>query len=211
MDLWPALVATPTPLNYSAAHARLWLTTEVMVQGKYKLVVAQQQPIKTNNGPELGWRCGGNGHPRCDTRNSTSCMGYPTDTTCDLWAQPTASQCACGCAYDDEDRGHFVPCLFDVEQDSSEFHDLSHASPLGATIRHEMWAALNRSNLEQYMLGIPGKKQARGRTPAAMLGPCNPHCASAYWARYGVKGDGGPQCGVPGCTVAAAADGDHVP
>ena len=61
MDLWPALVATPTPLNYSAAHARLWLTTEVMVQGKYKLVVAQQQPIKTNNGPELGWRCGGNG------------------------------------------------------------------------------------------------------------------------------------------------------
>ena len=192
-DLWPALVTDPTPHNYSAVHRQLWLSTEVLIQGQYKLVVAQQQPIKTNNGPEDGWRCGGNGHPRCDTRNSTSCGGQ---MGCDLWVKPTAAQCACGCAYDDEDREHFVPCLFDVEADSSEFHDLS---PSLAPLRASMWAALNRSNLEQYMHGIPGKKQAQGRTPAALLGPCNPVCAQEYWTRFGVKADAGPNCGVPGC------------
>lgn len=111
-DLWPALVSTPTPTNYTAVHAKLWLSTQVLIQGRWKLVVAQQNPVKTNNGPEDGWRCGGTGHPRCDTRNSTQCgaqMG------CELWVKPTPAQCECGCAYDDENRQHAVPCLFDVE------------------------------------------------------------------------------------------------
>eukprot|EP01052_Picozoa_sp_SAG31_P019295 SAG31_NODE_1401_length_8497_cov_4.386640_2_plen_673_part_00 len=192
-DLWPALVIDPMPQNYTAVHSQLWLSTEVLIQGRYKLVVAQQEPIKTNNGPEDGWRCGGNGHPRCDTHNSTSCGGQ---MGCALWVRPTGSQCACGCAYDVEERNHFVPCLFDVEADSSEFHDLSAGQP---ALRASMWEALNLSNLEQYMMGIPGKKQAQGRTPPALLGPCNPTCAVEYWRRFGVKGDVGPNCGVPGC------------
>jgi arylsulfatase A-like enzyme len=38
-DLWPALVARPAPLNYSAVHARLWLSTEVLV-GLYPIVTS---------------------------------------------------------------------------------------------------------------------------------------------------------------------------
>lgn len=190
-DLWPALVTHPVPQDHTAVHEQLWLSSEVLIQGQYKLVVAQQEPIKTNNGPENGWRCGGSGHPRCDTHNSTSCGGQ---MGCDLWVKPTLAQCTCGCAY--EDRNHFVPCIFDVETDQSEFHDLS---AIKSSLKIHMWTALNLSNLEQYMQGIPGKKQAQGRTPATLLGPCNSACAQNYWRRYGVHGDPGPECGVPGC------------
>ena len=93
-----------------------------------------------------------------------------------------------------------MPCLFDVESDASEFMDLSAEQ---GSLRASMWRALNRSNLEQYMLGIPGQKQARGRTPAALLGPCNAQCAQKYWKQFGVRQDAGPECGVPGCEVAA--------
>ena len=195
-DIWPALVTKPSPNNFSAVHHQLWLSSEVLIQGRYKLVVAQQEPIKTNQGPEDGWRCGGSDHPRCDTHNSTKCGGQ---MGCDLWVKPTPKQCSCGCAYKDRER--FVPCLFDVESDVSEFNDLS---AIQGALREAMWADLNRTNLEQYMLGIPGKKQARGRTPANLLGACNASCANSYWRSFGVSGDEGPQCGVPGCTAASS-------
>ncbi len=63
-----------------------------------------------------------------------------------------------------------------------------------------MWAALNVSNLEQYMGSSDGSRRPAGRTPPALLGPCNAACASAYWARFGVHADPGPTCGVPGCS-----------
>ena len=46
--------------------------------GDYKLVVAQQDPAKTNSGPTLGWKCGGTQGARCNTTvsdtKSSSCI-----------------------------------------------------------------------------------------------------------------------------------------
>merc|ERR1719223_574463 len=99
--------------NVSAAHLQLWLSAGVLLQGHLKLLVAQQQPAKTNNPPLYGWKCGGTGHPRCNTLNSSA----------ETWVDPTPAQCACGCAY--KDRTHYVPCLFNVTADPSELHDIS--------------------------------------------------------------------------------------
>ena len=125
---------------------------QVMVLGQYKLVVAQQDPRKTNSGPTLGWRCGGNGHPRCDTAISFECgenpdtKGASTPQCAAQWVNATAAQCSCGCSY--EEREHFVPCLFDVNADSSEFTDISAKEP---AVRERIWSKLNLTNLELYM------------------------------------------------------------
>ena len=95
-----------------------------------------------------------------------------------------------------------------MEADSSEFNDLSASQ---AALRASMWGALNRSNLEQYMIGIRGHKQAQGRTPAALLGPCNAGCARTYWTQFGVSGDAGPECGVPGCEEEQVELASHYP
>merc|ERR1711937_139136 len=152
VDLWPMLITVPQPGNYSAAHPDgLWLSAEVIVQGKYKLVVAQQDPAKTNSGRTLGWKCGGIKHTRCNTTVSAECGENP-DTKgpktpeCDNWVKATTQQCACGCSY--KDRSHFVPCLFDVEADPSEYDDISSKQP---ELKTQLWTKLNRSNLEVYM------------------------------------------------------------
>jgi hypothetical protein len=109
-----------------------------------------------------------------------------------------------------------VPCLFDVQTDVSEFHDLS--ATHGA-LRMRLWRALNRSNLEQYMHRAdtkdPTTDPTANRSPAHLLGACNPSCAAAYWSKYdprvseadendnyyaGVSDYKYPICGVPGCT-----------
>ena len=90
--------------NYTAAHQTLWLAAEVIVSGKFKLIMSQQDAVKTNSGPTLGWKCGGSGHPRCDTRISASCgenpdTKGPATPQCDNWVNATAAECACGCYY----------------------------------------------------------------------------------------------------------------
>lgn len=210
VDLWPALVTSASPDNSSAAHpGGLWLSAEVLVVGDYKLVVAQQDPKKTNSGPTLGWKCGGTKGVRCNTTVSAECGENP-DTkgpktpACDMWVRATAAECKCGCAY--EDRSHFVPCLFDVAGDPSEYTDLS-AEPSLAGLRERMWAALNLSNLEQNMHRDDQRDNAsdpsQRRSPEALVGPCNQQCAAQYWGRYG-RTTGGPVCGVPGCEAVEA-------
>jgi hypothetical protein len=119
VNLWPFLVEAPQPSNCSAAHPEgLWLSEQVIVFGEYKLVVAQQDPVTTNSGPTLGWKCGGAGHPRCDTTTSADCgenpdTKGPATPQCNTWVNATAEQCKCGCAF--TERDHFVPCLFNVE------------------------------------------------------------------------------------------------
>ena len=133
VDLWPFYVTDPQPTNSSAAHPDgLWLSEEVMVIGDYKIVVAQQEQIKTNSGPTLGWKCGGLNHTRCDTTVSAECgenpdTKGPATPQCDTWVKATDEQCKCGCSF--KDRSVFTPCLFDVANDPSEYTDLSALHP----------------------------------------------------------------------------------
>lgn len=217
VDLWPHWMGEPT--NTSAAHPHgLWLSAEVMVLGRYKLVVAQQDPAVTNSGPTLGWKCGGSAGVRCNTTVSASCGELP-DTRgpatpqCDMWVKATAAQCKCGCAY--TNRSALVPCLFDVEDDPSEFHDLSAAH---GELRTRLWRSLNLSNLELYMHRAdtkdPSGDPTASRSPAHLVGPCNATCAAAYWSKFephvfdsyeDIATDASdrdapyPICGVPGC------------
>ena len=160
VDIWP-IITDPAADGHNssdAAHASLWLSAEVLLRGKYKLLVAQPDPKKMNaNAAVNGWK----------QQNET-------------WLQPTDAQCACGCAY--KNRTSFVPCLFDAEGDASEEHDLGSQQP---DVLQQMWAELNRTNLELY--GV-------GHSPSALLGSCNAACAKKH---YG--GSAGPACGVPGC------------
>ncbi len=204
--MWPFWVTNPKSKSEAAHPEGLWLSREVMVLGQYKLVVAQQDPRTTNSGPTFGWRCGGNGHPRCDTTESYECGENPDTKGANCgpqcaspqcvaqWVNASAEQCACGCSY--LERDHFVPCLFDVDADESEFTDISAKQP---SIREQLWSKLNRSNLELYMhRAFERVELGPTRSPAAMLGPCNTNCSNAYWARWGI-GSQGPVCGVPGC------------
>jgi hypothetical protein len=219
VDLWRHWLTDPT--NASAAHPLgLWLSAEVMVRGDYKLVVAQQDPAKTNSGPTLGWKCGGTVGTRCNTTVSAECGENP-DTKgpktpqCDMWVSATPEQCKCGCAFKDRTTP-FVPCLFDVASDPSELHDISSSH---GDLRTQMWLALNRSNLELYMhrndTKDPTTDPTANRSPAALVGPCNASCAAAYWSKYNPTGIGtrtvtgvdvakgfveAPMCGVPGCS-----------
>ena len=109
---------------------------------------------------------------------------------------PTPQQCACGCAF--KDRANFVPCLFDVEADPSEYNDLSSTHRV---LLMQLWAALNISNLDQSALNPHDTPQSH--SPPSLLGPCNADCAQAYWKRAPMS-DGstdGPICGVPGCSA----------
>ena len=202
VDLWPSLVSSPQPKNSSAAHPRgLWLSEEVMVVGDYKIVVSQQEPVKTNSGPTLGWKCGGSNHTRCNTTVSAGCgenpdTKGPATPACDTWVKATPEQCKCGCTF--ADRSVFNPCLFDVETDPSEYNDISDQHP---EMRAQMWALLNKTNLELYM-HHNDSRTAPGRSPADRIGPCNATCAAAFWKPYGEEGlHNGPVCGVPGCTA----------
>lgn len=201
VDMWPFWVTNPKSPSEAAHPKGLWLSAEVMVLGQYKLVVAQQDPRTTNSGPTLGWRCGGSGNPRCDTTTSYECgenpdtKGARTPQCQQQWVNASAKQCACGCSY--EERDHFVPCLFDVNADKSEFTDIS-AQQLAT--RQQLWERLNASNLELYMhRGMERVENGTTRSPAHLLGPCNQECANAYWAKWGL-GSAGPVCGVPGCS-----------
>lgn len=201
VDVWPHLVTNPDPKNSSAAHPNgLWLSEEVIVFGQYKLIVAMQEPVKTNSGPTLGWKCGGSNQERCNTTLSYSCGENPDTKGADtpecqaLWVNATAAQCKCGCNY--QDRTNFVPCLFDVNADPSEYTDVSDQH---ADLRTQMWSVLNDTNLELYM-HHDDQRAAPGRSPAAMIGKCNATCASAFWDHWGsFGGKEGPTCGVPGC------------
>ena len=231
VDLWPHLVTAPDPTNASAAHrAGLWLSAEVFLLGDYKLVVAQQDPAKTNSGPTLGWRCGGTRGTRCNTTVSASCGENP-DTKgpktpqCDDWVKATPAQCSCGCAYQDR-ATPFVPCLFDVRADPSEFDDVS-ADHMA--LRTRLWRELNRTNLEQYQHRAdtkdPTGDPTANRSPARLVGPCNATCAATFWARYTpswaatddadawvsepeASDPGHPICGVPGCTGTAGSESE---
>lgn len=83
-------------------------------------------------------------------------------------------------------RATMKPCLFDLSTDINETIDLG---PEKSEMLEEMWKLLNNSWLGYY----------HSRSPASMLGPCNPSCTTARWKALSVSNGGGPVCGVPGC------------
>jgi len=158
-NIWHEIQAGRVPLRQY-----MWLSSTVLIKdGKYKLVTAQQDPAITNSAPMTGWR----------QPDGTWVDGGELDGT------------GCGVAF--KNREHFKPCLFDLENDEREQHDLSAEMP---ELVQEIWAELNRTALTAFL----------SRTPADMLGTCNTDCANAKWKRmYGGPGQG-PVCDVPGCT-----------
>ena len=193
-SVWAA-IARPHDGNNSApdaVHDALVLSKEVIVAGKWKLLVAQPNFKSQNN----GWK-GSDGKwvapSKAETFDCTQQTLAPADSFFPVPAKPGLS-----------------PCLFDLRADPAERHDVSAAN---ADVVQRLWAALNATILTQRDCqgwsykgvkapgaGIPGPAQPGGGTscsPPALLGSCDTACAQKKWNAYGNKG--GPVCGVPGC------------
>jgi hypothetical protein len=183
VDVWQMIIDPTNPKyndTYSAAHPTIALSKEVLLKGKYKLLVAERGGAPTNlqghYDYENGWE-------------------YPNGT----WVQPTDMQAggAHGCGLCTSSHGCGArpagwkgPCLFDLDADPREEHDLGDAMP---EVLASMWKELNDTWLGMY----------NGRSPASLLGPCNPACAKKHWSKLGSKfPDHAPICGIPGCAPA---------
>ena len=192
VDVWPMLMQ-PQRHNASSAHAQLVLSKEVLIAGRWKLLVSQPYFKSQNSGwkqPDGTWR-----KPNATER--PACMGQdapPAESALPLPA----------------DGGS--PCLFDLLNDPGEHTDLSASEP---ELVRQLWAALNATILTQRdcngwsykgvpNASIPGPRQPDGSTscsPPALLGHCDKACAAAHWQTFGDSGahGKGPYCGVPGC------------
>uniref|UniRef100_A0A7S4SNS5 Sulfatase N-terminal domain-containing protein n=1 Tax=Alexandrium monilatum TaxID=311494 RepID=A0A7S4SNS5_9DINO len=151
-DIWPQVASGSS----TTPHPCLWLSAEVLLKGKYKLLVAQPSPeLMFSQFVNNGWK-------------------LPNGT----WVDAPDGLWPCN-AY--QRRSHFVPCLFDVDADPREEHNLAAEMP---ELVSAMWAELNRTSLTAYS----------ARSPERLLGICHPLCALGKWG-----GTPGPVCGVPGC------------
>lgn len=158
IDVWDAITG-----NDEKAKARefLWVTEQVMIKdGRYKIVVAQQLPAVTNSGPAPGWR---------NANGSWTTKGLEIDGP------------GCGLAF--EHRHNLQPCIFDLNADEREEHDLSGSKK---RLLESLWLQLNTTQLTKYS----------SRSPAALLGVCDEECADAHWKDEYGKSIPGPICGV---------------
>lgn len=149
-----------------SARRYLWLSAQALIKdSRYKIVTGQQLRSVTNSKPMTGWRL----------PNGSWIDGGALDGE------------GCGVAF--LNRSHLRPCLFDLQSDEREMHDLSSERP---DLVAEVWAELNRSNLTGFF----------SRSPAELRGQCNQTCASAKWESLAGAKVSGPFCGVPGCESA---------
>ena len=202
VNIWPMLVS-PAGLGAAAAHKYLVLSKEVVVAGRHKLLVAQND--HGNPYSQNGWQ---------DTAGAWH--GQQMQLGCeriDLAGGLNGSLPGV--------PGH-LPCIFDLSVDSSERHDLVSASASDPSRRaatglllQELWSVLNHTVLTAFCKGL-GKWPLEPKnesvahvagagcqsSPPALLGHCNETCAYAHWtSAYGAPAHGitGPICGVPGC------------
>lgn len=109
---------------------------------------------------------------------------------CDLnytWRLPANRSCGMVETGKTWQQMHFEPCLYDLEADPREETDLSPTNP---ELRDQLYKQLNDTWKTYYY----------SRSPAAMVGYCDPACANARWVSlHGISGHG-PECDVPGCT-----------
>lgn len=189
VNLWPMLM-NPTNYSIDSAHTYLVLSKEVLIAGKYKLLVAQPF-FKSQNS---GWKMP-DGTWRAPYANETfGCVKQSAGPTEGLQPAPGSP-------------GQGV-CLFDIRADPGEHLNLADQHP---DIVATLWAALNNTALTQRDCvgwsyngvkgaAIPGPVQPDGTTscsPPELLGTCDAECAYSKWEAYGNKD--GPICGVPGC------------
>ena len=177
VDVWSLVLnSAANSVDPFAAHPVLCVSAQVLLDGPLKLLVGQS--LVSDGGSKTpgknGWRL----------RNGS-------------WI-PLQPSWTCGLNYDPLKPN--IPCLFN-ESDLGEHTDLSkstqvlsaHASledgPASVT---RMWRLLNETYLPTRFMS---------RSPAKLLGPCNPDCAEKVWKEMGGSG-GGPTCGVPGCGTA---------
>lgn len=90
----------------------------------------------------------------------------------------------CGLTWKVEDP--YNPCLF-TENDIREQLNIA---PSHGDLVQQLWAALNMSVATQF----------KARSPASLLGPCDPKCADKHWKSLSKGCSGGPVCGVPTCS-----------
>lgn len=128
VNIWPHL-SQPDKKKHSsdAAHEQLVVTSEVLVAGRHKLVIAMPDPaIMKEKHVELGWRS-------------------PDGT----WENTDAAKWSCSTF---EDRRVFRPCLFDIEEDEREQTDLSSKFPL---LTQTLWQKLNETLRTRYATRSP--------------------------------------------------------
>jgi len=117
VNVWDMLT-NPDAHHVYDAHETIALSHEVLLQGKYKLMVAQRGATRQNYDIlEAGWV-------------------YPNHS----WVQPTTRSCG---EVDDtweKTQGRFKPCLYDLEADPREESDLSKEMP---DLMNAMYKRLN--------------------------------------------------------------------
>jgi len=169
LDVWDMLTK-PDEYHQYSAHKTVALSHEVLLDGKYKLMVAQRGATRQHYDTfEAGWT-------------------YPNHS----WVQPQNRTCGEVYGTWEATQGRFKPCLFDLELDPREEHDLSRDMPDLVT---SMYKALNDTWRTYYY----------SRSPAKLLGDCNAACANQRWTSLGGLSGHGPVCGVPGCEQPVAS------
>lgn len=199
VDIWPMLTA-PERFENTSAHAQLVLSKEVLLMGRYKLVVSQPYMPIDLKVDELhhGWKLPNDTWVEPSAAQGLhACMGMDAPPSVSFYPLPSSAAFLFegieGAPEYERSWGWTnSPCLFDVLADPAEKTDLSAAHP---GLVRQLWAALNASLLTMRDCSgwsyegtsgaaIPGPRQPDGSascSPPALLGACNASCARAYW------------------------------
>jgi len=173
VNLWPLL--TQEDAAADAAHKHLVLSKEVLIAGRYKLLVSQPHFKSQNSGwkqPDGSW----------EKSNDDPCVGQDLAPKESGLPVPAKGK---------------TPCLYDLVADPSERSNIAAGN---ADLVRDLWSALNRS-IAGYRdcngWSGPIKGPEGSCSPPDLIGVCDAKCAQNKWAQYG--NSDGPICGVPGC------------
>lgn len=189
VNIWPMLI-DPSNHNKSSAHPYLVLSKEVIIAGNYKLLVGQN--FGWDHSSDDGWKLPG---PNGSWEGA-------------VWTSPNKPM---PCGANDMNVGGIplmtlpgipgqLPCLFDLEADTSERNDLG-PDPANREMLQHLWDVLNRTVMTRYCRNVKAHSSGScDRSPPEKLGLCDLACAKKHWG-----GNIGPICGVPGCNGTQSA------